>query len=158
MKKLLAVAAVCAIVLVAGCAKKTIPSTGADQGASGVQTNQAPAAPKETGPPTIVEDGKSIEDHVIAYFEAYKDQRLEDAFELQPAENKTKQPKDQFVPLRKGMPITDYTIHPTSENGDQSVIEVEYVLEQYGTWVSTWTFEKQGDGWVAVRYLASPKQ
>lgn len=115
-------------------------------------------APLKLGDPTYVKEGKTPEDHVTDYFNAYKEQRLDDAFKMQPAENKAKQPLDQFVSLRKGMPISEYKILPTETAGDQSIIKVEYSIGQYGTWVSTWTFEKKGDRWLALNYKADPKQ
>jgi len=123
------------------------------------QQSQPPSGsvvdPADLGDPTVVADGETPEDHVKEYFEAYKEGRYEDAFELQPAENKVKQPKDEFVPLRESMPISDYKIQPAREEGSSQMIDVGYDLGEMGTWISSWTFEKQGDDWVAVRYVAS---
>jgi hypothetical protein len=162
VKKLAILAAILTLVLiVAGCNKAS--TSGTEDQQSGGFAPQAPpsapgAAPAPAGPPTVVAEGKTIEEHVIDYFEAYKEQRLEEAFELAPAETKAKQPIEEFVSSRKGMPISDYSMLPTSESGDSATIRVEYTLTQFGTWVSTWSFEKQGDKWVALRFKADPKQ
>jgi predicted small secreted protein len=160
-KSALLVVIVALVLFVAGCNKTSSSVTEDQQSGTNAAPQAAPVAPQaETppvGPPTVVAEGKTIEEHVTDYFEAYREQRLEDAFELAPAEVKAKQPMDQFVSTRKGMPITAYTISTASESGNTATIQAEYTLSQFGTWVSTWTFEKQDDRWVAVRYLANQK-
>lgn len=150
MRKFTIIIAIVLLALaIAGCQQDVPP----------VNTQQpAPqAAPQPSGPPTYVAEGKTPEEHVKAYFDAYKEGRLEDAFKLAPAENKAKQPKDSFVSTRKGMPITTYKILPVKTQGDKVQVEVEYDIGQFGTWVSSWEFQKKGDKWEAVRYLASTK-
>ncbi len=160
MRRLLLVLMV-ALVLVSAAACDRNTDTTDEPSSSGTtqQQSQPPSGstidPAELGDPTIVADGKTPEDHVKEYFDAYKEGRYEDAFELQPAENKVKQPKDEFVPLRKSMPISDYKVQPTREEGSSKMIDVSYDLGQMGSWISSWTFEKQGDDWIAVRYVAS---
>ncbi len=151
-----------ALVLVSAAACDKNKDTTDTSSSSGTTQQQAPPPaappaidPADLGDPTIVAEGSTPEDHVKQYFEAYKSGSFEDAYELQPAENKVKQPKDEFVPLRQSMPIAEYTIHPTREEGASKMIDVSYDLGEMGSWISSWTFEKQGDDWVAVRYLAS---
>ncbi len=158
MKKLLVISIVILVALVfVGCKKKVDDSANQkppaqDQGAP------APApAPKNIGKPTVLEDGKEPIEHVTEYFDNYKEGRYEDAFKMQPAETKAKQPEKDFVALRKSMPIDDYNILPVQKSGNIQTIAVEYDIGQYGTWVSTWTFEKKDGKWTALRYLASPK-
>ena len=76
---------------------------------------------------------------------------------MQPAETKTKQSEKDFIALRKSMPIADYKILPVQESGNTQTIAVEYDIGQYGTWVSTWTFEKKDGKWTALRYTANAK-
>lgn len=152
MRKYLLVFAVLVLALaIAGCKK--------EQAQTGV--NPPPITqtkPQPVGPPTFVAAGKTPEDHINDYFNAYKEQRLEDAFEMQPAENKAKQPKTDFLALRKSMPITEFKVGETKKLGANKVqIAVEYSIGQYGTWISTWEFEKKGDKWEALIYKASPK-
>ncbi|MDP1808665.1 MAG: hypothetical protein Q8L35_03915 [Actinomycetota bacterium] len=153
MKKYLIVFAVVALaVAIAGCKQQQAPTGGTQQPIP--QT--APQQP--VGPPTYVAAGKTPEDHVNEYYNAYKEKRLEDAFNLAPAENKAKQPKADFISARQGMPITAFKVGPTQKQGnDKAQIAVEYDLGQNGTWVSTWEFQKKGDKWEAVRYLANMK-
>ena len=160
MRRLL-LALMVALVLVSAASCDRTEDTADTSSPSGTTEQQAqpPGAtaidPAELGDPTIVADGKTPEDHVKAYFDAYKEGRYEDSYELQPAENKVKQPKDEFVPLRKSMPISDYKVQPTRDEGSSKMIDVAYDLGQMGSWISSWTFEKQGDDWIAVRYVAS---
>ncbi len=159
MKKyfLIALIAVVAIVVVA-CGNtddKADDNTSSQQPQEQAPPGQSP--PADVGPPTVLEDGTTPEEHVSEYFDAYKAQKLEEAFDMQPAETKAKQSKEEFLSLRKGMPIDDYKILPTEEQGNQKTIAVEYAIGQYGTWISTWLFEKEDGKWTAVRYTASPK-
>ncbi len=162
MRRLLLVSMVALVLLsAAACAKNAdIPDTPSSSDANQQQAPTPGATtidPADLGDPTLVADGKTPEDHVKEYFDAYKDGRYEDAYELQPAENKVKQPKDEFVPLRKGMPISEFNIQPAREEGSSMMIDVQYDLgaQLGGSWISSWTFEKQGDDWIAVRYTAS---
>lgn len=152
MKKYLFVLAIALVSLViVGCSKSETPPV----------TQQPPAqeAPKPVGPPVVLPKDKTPEQYVNDYFNAYKEQRLEDAFKMQPAENKGKQPEKDFIALRKGMPIKEFTVLPTEKQGDSKlIIAVEYDVGQYGAWVSTWEFEKKGETWLAARYKAMPKQ
>jgi len=151
LKKILITITIIALALVAvGCVsndKKT--ETGEKPGTT--------EPPKPKGKQTMVAKGQTPEDHVKEYFEAYKNDDLKKAFDMSPAENKAAQPEDDFITLRKGMPIAEYKILPTEEQGNEKIIAVEYDIGQYGTWVSTWLFEENGGKWTAVRYKASPK-
>lgn len=152
MRKYLLVFAVLVLALaIAGCNKEPA-KTGVNP------PPMTPAKPQPVGPPTYVAAGKTPEDHINDYFNAYKEQRLEQAFDLQPAENKAKQPKTDFLALRKGLPIKDFKVGETKKQGANKVqIAVEYSIGQYGTWVSTWEFEKKGDKWEALTYKANAK-
>ncbi len=156
MKKyfLIALIAVVAIVLVACGSSDDNTNT---QQPTDQQAPPGQSPPADVGPPTVLEKGTTPEEHVNEYFNAYKEQKLEEAFDMQPAETKAKQSKEEFLSLRKGMPIDDYKILPTEEQGNQKTIAVEYAIGQYGTWISTWLFEKEDGIWTAVRYTASPK-
>lgn len=114
--------------------------------------------PVKAGKPTVVPKGKTIEQYVTDYFSAYKEGRYEDAYKLQPAENKAKQSLEEFISLRKGFPITEFTLMPTKTVGNQATIDVEYSIGQYGTWVSSWLFEKKNGQWIAIRYQSGSKQ
>ncbi len=147
---LISVAVLIAAVAAVGCRQQTPPANPAQPAPQ--------ATPQQVGPPTYVAKGKTPEDHINTYFNAYKEQRLDDAFDLQPAENKAKQSKKDFKELRKGMPIDDFKVGETQKTGNNTVaIAVEYNIGQFGTWVSTWEFEKKGNRWIAVRYKASQK-
>lgn len=139
-----------------GGTQQAAPTAPPTQGAPNMNTPADPSRPAP--PPTMVADGKTPEDHVKAYFDAYKEGRYEDAYELQPSANKVKQPKDQYVPLRKSMPITEYKVNPSQEQGGQTLIAVEYDLGAQGKWISTWTFQKKGDKWEALEYRANMGQ
>lgn len=139
--------------VVAGC-KQEQPQSNDTQQAPPTQTQ--PQQP--VGPPTYVTEGKTPEEHLTEYFNAYRDQDFDKAFDLQPAENKAKQTKDEFVSLRKSLPIEDYKIGEEQDLGDNKIsIPVEYDIPQYGTWVSVWEFEKKGGKWIALSYRSSGK-
>ncbi len=156
MKKFLLISIVIVVALVfVGC-KKSADDTVNQQPPAQGQNAPAPA-PENVGPPTVLKDGQTPKEHVKEYFDAYKEGRLEDAFKMQPAETKIKQPEKDFVALRKGMPIDDYKILPIQKSGNTQTLAVEYDIGQYGTWISTWTFEKKAGKWTALRYVAQPK-
>jgi hypothetical protein len=127
---------------------KTEQTESAQTNQAPMQTNQAPA--QTNVPPTVVAEGKTPKDHVIEYYDAYKEGRLEDAFNLAPTETKAAQPHDDFIANRKGMPISDYTIKSESEEGNRVTIDVQYDLGQNGAWVCSWTFEKEDGKWEAL--------
>ena len=122
-----------------------------------------PAPPQATQPPTPkvvptkLNKGETPEDRVKAYFEAYKGGKLDEAFKLQPDYNQKRQPLAQFKQLRGSMPITTYKILPSKDKANARNIDVEYALAQYGTWISSWNFEKTGDQWAALMYVARSK-
>ena len=153
-KYLLIIFAVAALALaVAGCKQQEAPT-----GTGTPQTPIPQATPQVTGPPTFVAAGKTPEDHVNAYYTAYKEKRFEDVFNMAPAENKAKQPKTDFISARQGMPITEFKVGPAQKQGDKELITVEYDLGAAGgIWVSNWEFQKKGDKWEAVRYLSNMK-
>lgn len=158
MRRYIPVIVLMLVALTAAACSRTSETNSTDQSTppQNEQPGQsAPPATPEVKDPTYVADGKTPEDHVKEYFEAYKEGRYEDAFELQPGENKLSQPKADFVPLRESMPISDYEMSAVREEGNQAFIEVGYDLGQNGAWISAWTFEKEGDKWIAVRYKAS---
>lgn len=118
------------------------------------QTTQPPT-PKVV--PTKLNKGETPEDRIKEYFEAYKAGDLDKAFKLQPDYNQKRQALKEFKQLRASMPITTYKILPVTDKGNQRNIEVEYSLSQYGTWISSWSFEKTGDQWAALKYEARSK-
>lgn len=127
------------------------------------QTAPVPAPPAATQPqkigkPTIVASGKTPVDHVTEYFTAYKEKRFDAAYDLQPAAKKASQPKDQFIQTRQDFPITDFQITKSTQQGDTQIVEAQYNLGNYGTWVSAWSFKKQGKDWVASMYQVQQKQ
>lgn len=136
--------------VVAGCSKSA-------------EKAPAPAQPKVVQPPTPkvvptkLNKGETPEDRIKAYFEAYKAGKLDEAFKLQPDYNQKRQPLADFKKLRSSMPITTYKVLPTKDSGKTRNIEVEYTLSQYGTWISSWNFEKTGDQWAALMYEARSK-
>ncbi len=87
-----------------------------------------------------------------------KEKRFGDAYDLQPATNKAKQTKEQFEAVRKGFPISDFKILPVTEESNRQTVTVDYELDKYGTWESSWTFTKQGGRWVAEGYQVRQKQ
>ncbi len=125
------------------------------------KTTPAPQATsnQKVGPPTYVKKGKKPRDHVVSYFEAYKNKQYDKAYELQPAVNKAKQTKEQFTNLRKSFPISSYKIGEIVQNGNnQQVIDAEYTIGQYGAWTSRWYFVLKNGRWIAVKYQVLQKQ
>lgn len=152
-RRLFLIISLISIIALIGCTKQSSqPQTNVPEHGTSTQ------APKKVGKPTVVPKDKTIEQYVTDYFNAYKEGRYEDAYNLQPAENKAKQSLEQFVSLRKGFPISSFTLLPTKTVGNQATIDVEYSIGQYGTWVSSWVFEKKNNQWIAVRYQSGAKQ
>ena len=136
-------------VTITGCGKAETPPPTNQQG----QTPPPAEQPKDLGPPLVREEGVSPEEHVRKYFDAYVAKDYNAAYEVQPAFNKAKQTLDEFSTQRGGFPITAYEILPVTEQDDKQVVSVQYDLgEQYGVWVSTWTFTKDGSSWTADRF------
>ncbi len=152
--KWIIVAMIVVAVALTGCGKTDAPPP-TQQG----QTPPSSEQPKDAGPPLVLEEGVSPEEHVRKYFDAYVAKDFEAAYNLQPAVNKAKQTKDEFTTQRGGFPISDYNVLPVSEQDGQQVVDVEYDLgEQYGIWVSSWMFTKDGSNWVADEFVVSMKQ
>lgn len=153
--KWIIVAMIVVAVALSGCGKTEAPPPTQQQGQTPPSTEQ----PKDVGPPLVLKEGVSPEEHVRKYFDAYVDKDFETAFNLQPAVKKANQPKDEFTTQRGGFPISDYNVLPVSEQDGQQVVDVEYDLgEQYGVWVSSWSFKKDGSKWIADNYVVSMKQ
>lgn len=138
------------LIAVAGCQQKQVPPP----------TQQPPTQqkPLKVGEPTVVAKGKTPEDHVREYFDAYKAKNFDAAYDLQPALNKAKQTKEEFSSLRSGFPISDYKVMPVRQQGSDQIIDVEYNLGQNGVWVSSWLFKKKGGNWTAEQYQVQQKQ
>jgi uncharacterized lipoprotein YajG len=152
-KHLILLIGLISVLVLIGCTKQNTA-----QQPSQVPEHGTTQTPIKVGKPTVVPKDKTIEQYVTDYFTAYKEGRYEDAYKLQPAENKAKQSLEQFISLRKGFPITSFTLIPTKIVGNQATIDVEYSIGQYGTWVSSWLFEKKNGQWIAVRYQSGSKQ
>ena len=142
-------------VVLTGCGKNETPPPTQQQG----QTPPTSEQPKDVGPPLVLEKGVSPEEHVRKYFDAYVEKDFDAAYDLQPAVNKAKQTKDEFTTQRGGFPISEYSVLPVSEQDGQQTVDVEYDLgDQYGIWVSSWIFKKDGSDWVANEFVVSMKQ
>lgn len=107
---------------------------------------------------TAAKQTVSPEEHVRKFFDAFVVKDYKAAYELQPDVNKAKQTFDEFRTQRGGFPISEYTVFPITEQYGQQVVSVQYDLGQYGVWVSTWTFSKDGSSWVADEFTVSMKQ
>lgn len=96
------------------------------------------------------------EQHVTDFFNAYKEQRLSEAYDLQPPENKARQSRSDYISLRSAMPISSFELQPTERRGDNNlVVPVEYTMGPFGAWIGRWEFEKNGRQWAAIRYRSS---
>lgn len=154
MKKYLLIPAIILIIsMIIGCQRN-----GGQTQNNTTQTTPGQTTTQQVGPPTVLNKGVTPKEHVDKYFSAYKEKRFDDAFALQPAENKAKQTKKDFISLRSSLPIDDYNIVPARKEGGQTIIDVEYEIGQYGTWVSRWIFEKDDGRWTALKYSADPKR
>lgn len=142
-------------VTMSGCGKQEAPPPDQQQGQTPPPQTEPP---KNVGPPTVVEKDKTPEEHVREYFDAYKAQRYDEAYDLQPAINKAKQTKEEFSQLRSGFPISDYKVLPVRQQGDQEIIDVEYDLGQNGVWITSWLFKKEDSKWIAQEYQVQMKQ
>lgn len=133
------------IVTVSAC-KKSTPT---------IQTPpQDQVNPEDVGPPTIVPEGKTPEQYVTEYYEAYKAKDFEKCYEMLPAINKAKEDKESFTATRKSMPIDSFKIETKSSTDDAAVVEAEYELSGQGTWVIVWQFKNSKEGWIAEGYQA----
>lgn len=126
--------------------------TGCQKTADTTTPNKQPAL--KVGKPTVVTKGKTPVEHVQEYFTAYQEKNWDKAYELQPAVNKAKQSKEQFIQLRQSFPISEFKVLPVRDQGDVQLIDVEYKLDKFGTWVSSWKFQKKGNDWIAELFQA----
>lgn len=109
------------------------------------QQQQAAAA----GPPTVVPQGTKPADFVKAYYQAVQDGDYAKAFEMQPAASKAGGDAASFGTQQKSYGMKAFKMGKTSTQGNTTQVECIQDLGQNGTWISVWTFEKQGDKLIA---------
>lgn len=137
----------------------TSETSSVEQSQQSAQTGQQSQGSTQTQTdvePTVLKDGETIEDHVIAYYDAWKEGRYQDAYELQPAERKAVESVEEFTQLRQQYGnISEYEVAPTVVNDREAQIDVQYDLGDNGVWACRWFFEKnKDDQWVAVSFKA----
>lgn len=106
-----------------------------------------PAPTSGTSARTVVPAGMSPEDYVKAYYQAILDEDYAKAFEMQPAASKQGDAAS-FGTQQKTYGMKSFKLGKTTAQGDKTVVECVQDLGQNGTWVTGWTFVKQGDALV----------
>lgn len=140
-----------------GCKKKTATTPAPT---SQDQSSNQPAAPTKTGPKVYVPSGKALNDYVSDYYKLYQEKKWEEAYEMLPASYKARDSLDSYISSHETMPISDYKVAAPQESGNTSSVVAEFTISvsgQSSVWITTWTFEKEGDKWSIVNYKALPK-
>lgn len=146
---------IAALLLSFGCAKKAAQTPQQKPVSPHVNSSQqfAQEEPAKLGPPTVVAEGMTPSDHVKKYYQAYKDQKWQEAYDLQPAGSKARESVDSYTESHKVMPLNSFTVSEGKEEADKTM-SVEAILDLGGQgagskWMTVWTFTKDGDNWVA---------
>lgn len=138
------------VVLLAGCTKsEPQPVQNLPQNQANPHMFQTTVTPEKVGPPTVLPKGKSPEEWVKEYYDAYAKGDFKKAYAYLPAINKARETTENFEASRKQMPITSYRIGTPEEvkEGTATLVNVPVTLESSGMSFQTiWVFEKRADG------------
>ncbi|MDZ4168433.1 MAG: hypothetical protein U1E26_02090 [Coriobacteriia bacterium] len=124
-------------------AGQQMPPTGMGGAAMG-----GSAAPAEFDPKTAtaVPEGTEPEAFVEGYYKACEDGDWTGAFDALPVDKKAGNSPDALKEQVSGYGIKGFKITGATTEGDKSIVKVEQVTGQYGTFENTWTFVKGDKG------------
>lgn len=120
----------------------------------------AATAPSEVDPAsaTKVPEGTEPEAFVTAYYEACETGDWQAAFDALPADKKTGNSPEALGEQVSGYGIEGYKVIEATTEGDTSIVKVDQVTGQYGTFENTWTFvKKDGEWFVASKAVTGMK-
>lgn len=147
-----------------GCAAKQTakPQATTGQQLSPHASSSQQETPKDVGPPTYVAKGMTPTQHVEKYYQAYKDQKWEEAYNLQPAVSKAREDLEAYIESHKEMPLTTFSVSAPKED-TKDTASVEAVLGLGGSgggmqWMTVWSFKKDGARWIAEQTQSGIKQ
>jgi len=115
-----------------------------------VQTQTGPGVAAKKGPDTVVPTGVALDAYVQKYYQAYKEKRWKEAYEMQSASAKARETLEQYSTSREGMPLADFKVEPPVIQGSTGTVTAELTLGGGGaaSWRTTWSFTKKGDKWI----------
>lgn len=148
-----------AIVLVAGGCRKE-PEAKPQLKIPQVESESAPEQ-AEKGPDTVVPEDTTLDGFVRKYYQAYKDKRWEEAYQMQAAGRKAQESLEAFVSARSGMPLDGFEVDPPAIAGNTAEVKAELQLAGMSggqPWITTWMFSKKGDDWVVEGTKSAVKQ
>jgi hypothetical protein len=127
------------------------PATGAATGAMGGATGGT-TAPTEVDPAsaTKVPKGTDPATYVNAYYEACAKGDWQAAYDMLPADKKAGNSPEALKEQVSGYGIKSFTVSKAEIKGDSASVNAEQVTGQYGTFVNTWTFTKDGETWLVA--------
>lgn len=118
------------------------------------QTTTATAAAFDPKTATKVASGVTPKKHVEEYFQAIIDGKYEVAFNLLPTDKKAGTDASAFGQQLKSYGMSAYKITDDKASGDEEVVDAS-VTTSGGTFGYTWTFVKQGSGWLVKSRVLS---
>lgn len=160
MKRLIAISLILlvavALIALAGCRKQEA----AEPKIPHVQSETTPKQLKK-GPDTEVSEGMSLDAYVTKYYQAYKDKRWEEAYQMQSAGRKAQENLQAFIQARSGMPLESFKVAPPTMTENSAEVKVELQLSGMSggqPWITTWMFTKKGGKWVVEGTKSAMKQ
>jgi uncharacterized membrane protein len=131
------------------------PAEGSASGAMGGGMGGATggtSTPAEVDPATAtkVPNGTDPAEYVNAYYEACAKGDWQAAYDMLPADKKAGNSPDALKEQVSGYGIESFTVSKAEIKGDSASVNAEQVTGQYGTFVNTWTFTKDGETWLVA--------
>ncbi|MBI5230879.1 MAG: hypothetical protein HY876_01815 [Coriobacteriales bacterium] len=128
------------------------PAQTAPTGMGGQTGGQSatPAEPVDPSKATKVKAGTSPEEWVNEYYTACDKGDYKAAVSHLPADKQASTTPESLKEQLAGYGITGYKVLSAKTTGDQTTVDAEQTTKSFGTFVNTWTFQKDGQSWVVV--------
>ena len=155
---LVLLSALATVLIAGGCRKE--PEVKPEVKIPHVESESAPKQLKK-GADTVVPKDVTLDVFVQKYYQAYKDKRWEEAYQMQGASRKAQESLEAFISARSGMPLDGFEVEPPSIAGNTAEVKAELQLGGMSggqPWITTWMFGKKGDDWVVEGTKSAVKQ
>lgn len=97
---------------------------------------------------TKVPSGVEPKAYVTTYYQAILNKKWDVAFKMQPAASQAGGTAADFGATQTGYGMKSFKISSATAAGDTATVVVQQDLGTNGIWSVTWTFLKDGSGWV----------